>query len=367
MSDFLIVGAGAIGMLTALALRQRGYAVTLIDRQQAGRESSWAGGGILSPLYPWCYADAVSALARRSQQLYPALVEALIDATGIDPEHLPSGLLMLDGADGDDPEAWGLRTGARVEAVGVEAIAAIQPGLAGVHAPGWWMPEVAQIRNPRLLRALRAAMDVRGVLLIENAPVDAPEASGGRIHGLRAGGERFAADAVIFAAGAWSARLMAGLPQPPRIEPVRGQMLVLHAPGSGIERIVMREGRYLIPRRDGRILVGSTVERAGFEKRTSDAARRELHDFAAALAPVLRDAPIEQHWAGLRPGVPAGIPYIGPHPEVAGLYLHAGHFRNGLVMGPASTELLVQLIEGEAPALEPAPYALSAERPGDLH
>lgn len=366
MSDFLVVGAGAIGMLTALALRQRGYAVTLIDRQQAGRESSWAGGGILSPLYPWRYLDSISALAQRAHQLYPGLVETLVEETGIDPEHLPSGLLMLDGANGDDPAAWGRRIGAAVEAVDAEATAAIQPGLAGVDAPGWWMPEVAQIRNPRLVRALRAAMPVHGVRLVEGAPVEALEQSGGRIHGVRAAGERFAADAVILAAGAWSTGLMAGLPHPPRIAPVRGQMLILNAPDSGIERIVMREGRYLIPRRDGRIVVGSTVEQAGFEKQTSDAARHELHDFAVALAPVLRDAPIEHHWAGLRPGVPAGIPYIGRHPDIEGLYLHAGHFRNGLVMGPASTELLVQLIEGEAPSLDPAAYAVEAERPGDL-
>lgn len=367
MSDFIIVGAGAIGMLTALALRQRGYAVTLIDRQQAGRESSWAGGGILSPLYPWRYADPVNALARRSQQLYPQLVASLIEATGIDPEHQFSGLLMLDGAEGDEPLAWANRTGSPIEQVGAEDIAAIQPGLAGMASSGWWMPQVSQIRNPRLVRALRTALIALGVRLIEGEAVDRLDVVGGRVAGVRAGGRLLAGDAVVLAAGAWSGGLGAILPQPPQVQPVRGQMLVLNAPRSGIRRIVMRDGRYLIPRRDGRIVVGSTVELAGFEKVTTAEARQELHRFAVELAPGLRDIPIEHHWAGLRPGVPAGIPYIGPYPSVEGLFLHTGHFRNGLVMGPASTELVIQIIEGEAPVLDPAAYALEAPRPGGLH
>lgn len=366
MNDFIIVGAGAIGMLTALALRQRGYAVTVIDRQQAGRESSWAGGGILSPLYPWRYADSVTALAQRSQQLYPVLVSSLIDETGIDPEHVSSGLLMLDGAGADDPLAWGRRIGVRLESVDVSMIAAIQPGLAGLDESAWWMPQVAQIRNPRLVRALRAAMDVHGVRMIEGVAVERLDIAHGRVEGVRLAGQSLTADAVILAAGAWSAGLMDDVFAPPKIEPVRGQMLILNAPGSGIERIVMRAGRYLIPRLDGRIVVGSTVELAGFEKRTTDAARDDLHQFAIELAPELEDAPIEYHWAGLRPGVPAGVPYIGTHPDIEGLYLHAGHFRNGLVMGPASTELLVQMIEGEPTLLDASPYAFDAPRPGAL-
>ncbi len=366
MSDFIIVGAGAIGMLTALALRQRGYAVTLIDRQQAGRESSWAGGGILSPLYPWRYADAVNALARRAAQLYPELVASLIATTGIDPEHQPSGLLMLDGAEGEEALAWSRRTGTPIEPVGAEEIAAIQPGLAGASS-GWWMPQVGQVRNPRLVRALRAAVESSGVQLIEHAVVERLERIGPRVRGVWVGGRPLAAEAVVLAAGAWSGGLGASLPEPPQVQPVRGQMLVLHAPHSGLGRIVMREGRYLIPRRDGRIVVGSTVELAGFDKHTTEEARRELHGFAVELAPRLAGIPIEHHWAGLRPGVPAGIPYIGPYPGLEGLYLHTGHFRNGLVMGPASTELLLQLIEGRPPLLDPAPYALHAPRLGALH
>ncbi|MFZ5580960.1 MAG: glycine oxidase ThiO [Pseudomonadota bacterium] len=367
MSDFIVVGAGAIGMLTALALRQRGYAVTLIDRQQAGRESSWAGGGILSPLYPWRYADPVNALARRAQQLYPALVAELRETTGVDPEYVQSGLLMLDGDESGQALEWSERHGAVLRLLAADEVAGVQAGLAGVQAAARWMPDVAQVRNPRLVRALRAAVVAGGARLIENAEVERIELRGGRVSGVFADGRRLAADAVVMAAGAWSRRLWSELPMPPAIQPVRGQMLVLNAPGSGIVRIVMRGGRYLIPRRDGRIVVGSTVEDTGFEKRPTDEARASLHAFALELAPGLRGMPVEHHWAGLRPGAPGGIPYIGAVPGAEGLFLHAGHFRNGLVMGPASTELLLDIIEARTPKVDALPYALSAPRMEELH
>lgn len=361
-------------MLTALALRERGYAVTLLDRKSAGQESSWAGGGILSPLYPWHYSGAVNALARRSQQLYPALAERLLADTGVDPELLDSGLLMLDDvasrdalpAGRVDPGVWAEEHGAVVQRISASEVSDVQPGIRHADENAWWMPNVMQVRNPRLVRALRAALDVHGVHLLERVEVQALDAAHGRVRGLRVSGLAMPADAVVVTAGAWSADLLhdlgADTPCAPVIEPVRGQMMVLNAPESGLRRIVMSEGRYLIPRKDGRILVGSTLEYAGFEKVATESARVSLHDFAVRLCPALKGVPIEAHWAGLRPGSPQGIPYIGAHPEIEGLHLHAGHFRNGLVMGPASTELFVQGIERETGVLDAAAYAWGAAR-----
>jgi len=370
----LIVGAGVVGMLTALALRARGYAVTLLDRQAAGQESSWAGGGILSPLYPWHYADAVNALALRSQQLYPALVERLREETGVDPELLPSGLLMLDDVASQDavagchvtPLAWAKAQGVPLQCLDKSALAVVQAGIEHGDEGAWWMPNVMQIRNPRLLRALRAALDVHGVRLLEQVEVQGLAVTAGRVQGVRVDGQALLADAVVLTAGAWSAQVLQALgvasAHPPAIEPVRGQMMVLNAPHSGLRRIVMSGGRYLIPRKDGRVLVGSTLEYVGFDKATTEVARASLHDFALRLCPALAGAPMEAHWAGLRPGSPQGIPYIGEHPDIKGLFLHAGHFRYGLVMGPASTELFVQMVEKEVGHLVAAPYAWGALR-----
>ncbi len=346
----------------------------MIERQCAGREASWAGGGILSPLYPWHYADAVNALAQRSQQLYPALVERLRAETGVDPELLPSGLLLLDDVVSQDaasapdinPLDWAAACGAQVLRMAADELAALQTGIQTRAEAAWWMPEVMQIRNPRLLRALRTALDVHGVRLLEQVEIERLDVVAGRVHGVRVAGQALSAEAIVLTAGAWSAQLLQGLapgtPCPPAIAPVRGQMMVLNAPNSGLRRIVMAQGRYLIPRKDGRVLVGSTVEYVGFDKAATPEARVALLDFAVDLYPALRNAPVEAHWAGLRPGSPQGIPYIAPHPEIANLFLHAGHFRNGLVMGPASTELLLQLIEGEATMLDAAPYAWDALR-----
>jgi glycine oxidase len=139
-------------------------------------------------------------------------------------------------------------------------------------------------------------------------------------------------------------------------------MILFHAQPGAISRIVLHNDRYVIPRRDGRVLVGSTVEHRGFDKTITDQARASLKQYALDHFPLLEQADIEHHWAGLRPGSPQGIPYIGPVPGIDGLYLNAGHFRNGVVLAPASARLMSDIVLGRNPILPPAPYALDAER-----
>jgi len=144
---------------------------------------------------------------------------------------------------------------------------------------------------------------------------------------------------------------------------VRGQMLLLQAKPGLVRKIILRRDHYLIPRSDGQIVVGSTVENVGFDKNTTDQAYDELRRFAIELVPELRHAPVVRHWAGLRPGCGNGIPCIGPHPEIRGLYINAGHFRNGIVMAPGSAELLAALINGEETPVDARAYSIvSAER-----
>lgn len=160
-------------------------------------------------------------------------------------------------------------------------------------------------------------------------------------------------------AAAWTASLLGSLVADWRITPVRGQMLLFHAAPGQVRHIVLQGEHYLVPRRDGRILAGSTLEYVGFDKSTTRRAYDELHAAAVAVIPALARCPVEQHWAGLRPGSAQGIPLIGMHPQRRGLFINAGHFRNGVVTGPASARLLADMIFDRVPCVDPAPYGLS--------
>ncbi|MES9830558.1 MAG: glycine oxidase ThiO [Candidatus Thiodiazotropha sp.] len=361
MIDCLIVGSGIIGMLTANELYSAGMAVALVEKGRPGRESSWAGGGIISPLYPWRYNDSISKLAQWSQANYPAIARMLIDAGGPDPEYLKSGLLILEPSDTDRATAWSGRFGQPLHLIDGKGIAQCQPGLDSYATEAVLLPDVAQIRNPRLTKSLYHAIREKTTI---HEQTEATELliEQGRVRGIKTPTGTLEADKVIICAGAWSGNLLNDIVTPPAIEPVLGQMIIFrHQPGA-ITRIVLHNDRYIIPRKDGRVLVGSTLEYRGFDKHTTEQAKQELKAFALAHFPSLGKAEIEHHWAGLRPGSPSGIPYIGPIPEIDGLYLNAGHFRNGVVLGPASTRLLADIVLGHTPILDPEPYTIDAER-----
>jgi glycine oxidase len=358
LPDCLVIGGGVNGLLAAGELMAAGLRVRLLERGTVGRESSWAGGGILSPLYPWRYPDAVTELARWSQGAYPELVARLRRESGIDPEWIRSGMLMLDTGDRAEALAWAGRFGYRVDELAGAALRQCEPALGEDLGPALWMAEVAQVRNPRLVQAARNSLERQGVIIEEEAEVTELLEHGGRIAGVRTARGEIGAEVVVVAAGAWSGRLLSGLGLAPDIQPVRGQMLLFHGAPGVVSRIILEPGHYVIPRCDGRVLVGSTMEYVGFDTRTTAAARAELLEVAFRLVPALRDFELERHWAGLRPGSPDGTPYIGEHPLVAGLFVNSGHFRNGVVMAPASARLLTDLVVGRVPMLDPAPYAL---------
>jgi glycine oxidase len=361
MSDILIIGGGVIGLLTARELASAGANVTLVEMGDTGQESSWAGGGILSPLYPWRYGGAVTALAGWSQQVYAELCTALFEETGIDPEYNASGLLILDPEEHDQALAWAEAGQAVVQVIDHDEIKLKEPGLETGMRQALWFPEIGQIRNPRLTKALRAAIDKR-VTIREREEVLELRTEHGRIIGARTTSGQIDADRVIVCTGAWTAQLLEKLGRKPEIHPVRGQMIQFYAKPGQIHHLTLFRERYVIPRKDGRVLIGSTLEETGFEKHTTAEAKEELYRIAIDLFPLLKRTPIEDHWAGLRPASPSGIPYIGPYPEVEGLFVNAGHFRNGLVTGPASARLVADLVLARSPILPPSPYGLDADR-----
>jgi glycine oxidase len=356
VTEVVIVGAGLIGMLTARELHAAGMPVTLIERGSSGRESSWAGGGILSPLYPWRYPDSVSALARWGQRRYPELLAELHAQSDIDPEYERSGLLILDDGDDADVAAWAQRFEVNLEHVDSAHQRELEPALGRSSSRAWWLPEVAQVRNPRFIKSLRAALERQGVQFIEQRAASGFRCVGDRVDGVETDAGFIAADNVVVAGGAWSGELLqsTGLDLP--VVPVRGQMILFRGQPGAVHRIVLDGGRYVIPRRDGRTLVGSTLERVGFDKSTTESALAELRTEAVRLIPALAEFELEHHWAGLRPGSPVGVPCIARHPRLSNLYINAGQYRNGVVLGPASARLLADLLLNRPATLNPAPY-----------
>lgn len=356
----LIVGGGAIGLLTALELAEQ-ESVVLIERQRVGRESSWAGGGIVSPLYPWRYSDAVTALAHWSQDFYPPLGQALLRQTGIDPEVHRTGLYWLDLEDEAQALAWAAGRKRPISRVSIGSVKAAVPPLADAYSTAIHMADVANVRNPRLTRALREALlQLPNVTLREDCAVDGFIQEGGRVVGVRTSQGEVRADRVVLCAGAWSGELLATLGLDLPVEPVKGQMILFKCAEDFLPSMVLAKGRYAIPRRDGHILVGSTLEHEGFDKTPTEAALESLRASAIEMLPALAEAEVVGHWAGLRPGSPDGIPFIGPVPGFDGLWLNCGHYRNGLVLAPASCRLLTDLMLGREPIVDPAPYAPEA-------
>jgi glycine oxidase len=329
-----------------------------VDRLCAGSESSWAGGGIVSPLYPWRYSPAVTALAHWSQDFYPKLGEQLLAQAQVDPEVYATGLYWLDLDDDAQALAWARREGRPLREVAMAEVQRAVPALAKGFGRALHMADVANVRNPRLIKALRAALiQMPNVTLHEHCAVTGFIREGERVTGVQTSQGNMRADQVVLAAGAWSGELMKTLGLELPVEPVKGQMILYKCEADFLPSIVLAKGRYAIPRRDGHVLVGSTLEHAGFDKTPTEDALESLKASAVELLPALANAEVVGHWAGLRPSSPEGIPFIGPVPGHEGLWLNCGHYRNGLVLAPASCQLLADLMLGREPIVDPVPYA----------
>lgn len=353
-----VVGGGIVGLLSARELRASGESVVIIDRQTVGQESSWAGGGILSPLYPWRYPAPVTALAQWSQDYYPVLARELAEKTGIDVEWTPSGMLYVESGEAAQAMAWAKVHGAALSDVDAISASRISPGIRPGVGQGIWMPDVAQIRNPRLLSAISADLRQSGVEFRENVEVQGFTIQQNRLASIRTNRGEIETHRCLVTAGAWSGDLLAttGLVLP--ITPVKGQMLLLSTQSLRIKTMILKDNRYIIPRRDDRVLVGSTLESSGYEKSITEAARVDLMQAAVDMVPALAECRIERQWAGLRPGTPSSVPYIGEHPQVEGLFVCSGHFRNGIVLAPASARLAVDIMLRRASLFEKEQFLL---------
>ena len=334
----VVVGGGIVGCLTALELVERGCQVTLVERSvvaaQTSGESSWAGAGILFPLLPWMYKDAVNQLAMAGAALYPQLCERLLTKTGINPEYVQSGMQIFSPFDEVAALNWCTQNQVPIQK----------------NSNGLYLPTVAQVRPPNLLQALRQMLVAQKVTLLEHTQLE-PLNNIQIIDGWKTNaGAVLRADDYIVTSGAWSFELLKATTQNLNIKPMRGQILLYDVSNNPaiqkLANIIYSDGFYLVPRQDGLLLAGSTLEDVGFDTNTTENMRQDLQQKAQKILPSLKHATVIKHWSGLRPGTPDNLPTIAQHLTIKNLYLNTGHFRYGLTMAPASAELVATLICG---------------------
>ena len=357
-----IIGAGITGLMSALELLEQGCSITIFDQQAAGQAASWAGGGILSPMYPWRYPDAVNALARHAKPLYQAWNQKLRPLTGIDFQIHETGMLIFDESDFE----MGLRYAEQyqdpqqhAEYLDQAQIQQINTKVNPKFKQAIYFPELANIRNPRLLQSIVAYLKQHPrVSWQEHCKISRLTIQQGRVKNISSeNGRSFKADQFVIATGAWSAHWSEQLGLEIPVQPVQGQMLLFKTSENWLPTMCMNKVMYLIPRRDGHVLCGSSMRQVGFDTSPSAEIRQDILTACLEMVPELANFALVKQWAGLRPSSPDGIPYIGKIPHLANLWTNIGHFRNGLCMGAASGKLLAQLMLNQPTIVAPQPYS----------
>ena len=327
-----VIGGGIVGCITSFFLIQKGYEVVLVDQNAIGQEASWAGAGILSPLLPWNYEDTVNDLCFGSANFYYELSETLKKDTGIDPEWVDSGMLIYGVADKDHAISWCQKNHIEIQQVQIEKTICLL------------LPQVAQIRNPRLLKALKTYLIKNNVVMMEHQKVTPISDSSEFIRHLQIeNGMNLKADYYVVASGAWSSYILNEI-EMPKIKPIRGQLIQYPAIQEKLPYILYQDDFYLVQRHDGIVLAGSTKEDVGFDKSITEEARHSLQKKAESLMPALKKYNIENQWSGLRPGSKGNVPMIEKHHKYNNVYLNIGHYRYGLTMAPKAAKIITDLI-----------------------
>lgn len=372
MEPVIVIGGGIAGAAVALALRDRDLGVVVVERSPAGERSpsgpggraTPASGGMLAPQYETEGDTALFELALESRRMQAAFVERVEGLSGREVDFGRPGMLVANTTPSEDETARGTAErhrarGLRAEVMDLERARELQPGLAPGAISWLWLPDEARVNSQRLATALPAALRAAGAEVVEGVAAVELLSAGGRASGVAlADGRRLEGARVVLAAGAWSADLH-GLPRRLPVRPVRGQMLRWRPPPAPVRRLVAdHEGRYLVPRSDGSLLAGSTMEEAGFDASVTAGGEEWIRSGAARLHPGLADAPPADRWAGLRPITTDGTPIVGEDPDLAGLHYATGYGRNGILVAPAAAERIVRRITGDGRAPpEEGPFA----------
>jgi glycine oxidase len=363
--DVIIIGGGVVGCSIALRLARAGVRCTVVERSVPGAEASSAAAGILAPQAEAEGPGPFLTLCLRSRALYPQFVAEVEALSGLPVSFRPSGVLHLAFT---QASLDNLRTRVEVQrGVGLSAdlldadsVLQLEPSVNPAVLGAASFPMDASVDNRLLMRALSIATARVGVGFV-SGHVRAVLDVGGRAAGVDVDGDRLPADAVVVAAGAWTGLVPGAGVSPRSVRPARGQMVMLRTRLPVLERVVFSDQGYLVPRTDGHLVAGSTLEFQGFAKEVTPAGLARILALALEIVPLLADAPVVETWAGLRPFTEDHLPILGPGP-VPGLFLASGHFRNGILLAPVTAELLTQVLLGHPPSLPLGPFRW--DRPG---
>ncbi len=362
MKHTVVLGSGVVGMSIAWELVRRGQRVTVVDRSQPGRQASWAGAGILAPSNEHTAIHPLDQLTAVSNRLHGEWSAELKAETSIDNGYQVCGGIYLARSLGEQAALAGL-TGYWKECQ-IEFRSLSSAELAG-HYPqlvtdgirmALWVPSEAQIQNPHHLKALKAGCEKRGVEFVLVKEDCVFETVGDSVVGVQLGTRQIRADSFCIAAGAWTSQLLQPLGIQLSMIPVRGQMLLYKLNEIGTTAIFNEGSRYIVPRRDGHVLVGSSTEEAGFSSTTTPQVLRELEAFSESLIPQLKRERLVGSWAGLRPATYDGFPYLGRLPGLANGFVATGHFKIGLQQSTGTAQILADLVEGQSPVIDIAPF-----------
>ncbi|MCA1566845.1 MAG: glycine oxidase ThiO [Acidobacteria bacterium] len=366
-AEAVVIGGGVIGLAVARELARGGAEVVLIERGEAGAESSWAAAGMLAPQVEADRADEFFKLAAASRDAYPAFARELEEESGVDIELDRTGTLYLAFTEADEEECerrllWQTRAGLRVERLTAVEVRALEPRVSARVRSALRFPLDGQVENRRLTSALAKACGRRGVRVITQTEVSTVKVEDGRAVGVETSRGMMRASSFVVACGAWSSMLRldtaaaheisathGGDAQEtrPRIEPVRGQMLCF-APAAAqsplVRHVVYSPRGYLVPRRDGRLLAGTTTEHAGFDKSVTDTGREAITMQAREIAPAVDALVVSEAWAGLRPRGADDWPVLGALADVPNLFYATGHYRNGILLAPLTGALVAGMI-----------------------
>jgi glycine oxidase len=373
--DVAVVGGGVAGLGAARSLARRGLSVAVVEDRRAGGASR-AAAGMLAPQAEADCADELFELLCASREMYPDFAAALGEESGIDIEIDRTGTLYLAFTEEDEKEverrfAWQSRAGLEVERLTDREARALEPNVSPHVRAALLFPRDWQVESRRLVIALDAAAESLGVRIIRAVEARGVRVVEGRAAGVVTKEGELEAGAVVFAAGAWTSQLrkfedggMPFLTDDPGVEPVRGQILCFKQPAtqaSLVRHVVYGPRGYLVPRRDGRLLAGSTTERAVYDCRVTEEGLQAIRAQAEEIAPGVASLTVSESWAGLRPRAADGMPVLGESSDVRGLFYAAGFYRNGILLAPAAGEIVADLVTGGATRL--SPRALEAFSP----